>query len=382
MKLLVLCWNYATKEKPHIMAYVHNRCKIYQRHKHEVLIFVPSENKSCTYTYDGVRVLKQPFANIKNVVDIFDPDAVILHAPSGWWLKYFFIAKSPKAWVTFMQELQRPIVTWIHGSETLIRAFHDFFSSSWLRANFNRIVSIPVDVVKCMLLRHVLSLSTAVVYVANWTMKMSQKYTNFKHPYTFVVPNPVDTVLFCPQKISPKNAYKALSIRSMEWRYGLDVAVKAFAYSKHITLTILGRGSMEKYLKFLAEKYRAPVKFITNYVRREEMPKFIAQHGVFIAPSRQESQGVAMCEAMAVGLPVIATRVCGIPEFVHNGYNGFLVPPNNPLAIRKAVLRLVNDSGLYEEMSKNAVNFVRENLSQDVIYEKEYKILKMACDIY
>lgn len=377
MRLLIISWTYPDEKRPHAMAFVHNRCKIYQRYGHKVLVFVPSE-KERAYTYDGINVIKKPFAQLQIVAKNFDPDIVVIHAPSGWWLKYFPKSKSLKAWVKYLENLEYPIVTWLHGSETLIRAFHNFFPPFGIKNIANKIVSIPIDVIKCMLLRHLLSMSKAVVYVANWTKEMSQRYTRLKHPFTFVIPNPIDTELFKPQRIDPSNINKALAIRSMEWRYGLDIAIKAFAKLRSASLTILGRGSMMDFLYKLAKKCKAPVKFVTRYVKREDLPKFIASHGIFIAPSRQESQGVAMCEAMAVGLPVIATRVCGIPEFVRDNYNGILVPPDNPKAIRRAVLRLMADQSFYYELSKNAVEFVKRNLSQEVIYKKEYRVFKLA----
>ncbi|MGB9831455.1 MAG: glycosyltransferase family 4 protein, partial [Fervidicoccus fontis] len=176
----------------------------------------------------------------------------------------------------------------------------------------------------------------AVVYVSRWMKSVTERYLHLSHPNSFIVPNPVDTDLFrviIPIKDRPRNA---IAVRSMGYKYGLDIAIIAFSKFPY-KLTIIGKGPLEHYLRSLAKKYNSNVEFNTEGVEHEKLPFIYNQYSLFVAPSRTEAQGVAMCEAMASGLPVVATRVGGIPEFVLNGYNGFLVEPENPLELRKAI---------------------------------------------
>jgi glycosyltransferase involved in cell wall biosynthesis len=110
-------------------------------------------------------------------------------------------------------------------------------------------------------------------------------------------------------------------------------------------------------------------------VPHREMPTLSRGYGFFVAPSRVEAQGVAMCEAMACGLPVIATRVGGIPEFVTDGVEGYLVPPEDPPAIRRAVERLVSDPNRHLAMSRAARERVVRQCSPDVVTRRELAIL-------
>jgi len=120
-------------------------------------------------------------------------------------------------------------------------------------------------------------------------------------------------------------------------------------------------------------------EFILNKnIEHNEMPQFFSGFGYFVAPSRTEAQGVAMCEAMACGLPVIATNVGGIPEFVKNGINGILVPPENAHALRKGIRKLLNDMQLYDSLSENGSKFVEKKLSNKRIYNIEHKIFKLC----
>jgi glycosyltransferase involved in cell wall biosynthesis len=105
------------------------------------------------------------------------------------------------------------------------------------------------------------------------------------------------------------------------------------------------------------------------------MPNLFQQFGFFVAPSRVETQGVAMCEAMACGLPVVATSVGGIPEFVTDGAEGYLVPPESPAALRYAVERLIADPDRYLQMSHAARRRVETACSDTVVTEQELRVL-------
>lgn len=71
--------------------------------------------------------------------------------------------------------------------------------------------------------------------------------------------------------------------------------------------------------------------------------RFLAQADLFLLPSEQESFGLAALEALASGVPVVATDVGGLPEVVRHGETGWLVPVGNPEALAAAVLRLLGD---------------------------------------
>jgi glycosyltransferase involved in cell wall biosynthesis len=84
---------------------------------------------------------------------------------------------------------------------------------------------------------------------------------------------------------------------------------------------------------------------------------------IFVMPSVYESEtfGIAAIEAQAMGVPVIATKVGGIPEAVKDGITGILVPPRDPKSIAEAILKLISDKSLMESMSCEGPRFVAEN---------------------
>jgi glycosyltransferase involved in cell wall biosynthesis len=150
-----------------------------------------------------------------------------------------------------------------------------------------------------------------------------------------------------------------------------------------IELVVVRNGPLRNYLRNIIEKYRASVGFIYEGIPHEELPKYYNEVGFFIAPSRTEAQGVAMCEALACGTPVIATNVGRIPEFVIHGYNGILVDKPSPEKLRKAIITLVEmPIEDYCIMSQNATNFAQRTYSSEIIVPKELYLLSRSIEAY
>lgn len=87
---------------------------------------------------------------------------------------------------------------------------------------------------------------------------------------------------------------------------------------------------------------------------REEVPAMLKAMDIFAFPSFNEGMGKALVEAMYVGLPVVATRVGGVPELIQEGTEGYLVPPRQPEALAEALLGLARDEGLRRAMGAAA----------------------------
>ena len=94
--------------------------------------------------------------------------------------------------------------------------------------------------------------------------------------------------------------------------------------------------------------------------RREDVPAVTAALDVAVLPSYREAQGLVILEAMALGRPVVATNVGGIPEMVEDGVTGLLVPPHDPDALAAAIVRLLTDHPLADILARNGYRLVRE----------------------
>ena len=118
----------------------------------------------------------------------------------------------------------------------------------------------------------------------------------------------------------------------------------------------------------------AAVTFAGERDSAELLPSF----DLFVQPSLYESQGLALIEAMAAGVPAIATDVGGVGDVVRDGETGLLVPPGNPEALSRAVLRLAGDPALAAALAGRASRHVREHFSADTMlaaYARLYREL-------
>ena len=87
---------------------------------------------------------------------------------------------------------------------------------------------------------------------------------------------------------------------------------------------------------------------------------FLREADIFAYPSHHEGMPMAVLEAMACALPIVATSVGGLPDIVHQGINGLLVPPGRPAAIASALYNLCLDGDLRSTMGRNAYQIAWE----------------------
>jgi glycosyltransferase involved in cell wall biosynthesis len=99
--------------------------------------------------------------------------------------------------------------------------------------------------------------------------------------------------------------------------------------------------------------------------QRLDVPDLLQAMDIFVLPSYSEGVSLALLEAMAAGLPVIATAVGGTPEVVTDGETGLLIPPRDSDALAGALERLLVDPGWAKEMGARARGHVEANYSLD-----------------
>lgn len=100
---------------------------------------------------------------------------------------------------------------------------------------------------------------------------------------------------------------------------------------------------------------------------REEVPDLLRAMDLFVLPSLNEGMGKALVEAMFVGLPVVATRVGGVPDLVGEGRSGLLVAPGQPEALAAAILELAADPRRRRDLGARAAQVAREYSVESMI---------------
>jgi len=186
-------------------------------------------------------------------------------------------------------------------------------------------------------------------------------------------------------KISQADRFDIIYFGRIVVGKGGEVLIKAFAeVLKEIpsaTLTFIGDGRHRKFLETLAQELNLQKQIIfADFLEADPLFSRISKADVFCLPSSSEGAPGSIIEAMAIGLPVIATRVGGIPELVIENKTGILVEPNNVKELANALLLLAKDPALRMEMSKSAKTLYKQKYHEDVIKEHWIAIYKQISE--
>jgi glycosyltransferase involved in cell wall biosynthesis len=103
---------------------------------------------------------------------------------------------------------------------------------------------------------------------------------------------------------------------------------------------------------------------------RDDIPTLLAASDLHVHASHQEALPNSIIEAMAASLPVIATRVGGVPELIEDGVNGLLVDPHAPSALGEAILALASDAGRRQTMGELSAAKVRQQFTLERSVER------------
>lgn len=124
-------------------------------------------------------------------------------------------------------------------------------------------------------------------------------------------------------------------------------------YFGELEFAIYGTG---KFFNSLTNKIKgySNIKIKNNFLTQDEVAKLHNQYGIFLCPTRQDAQGVSMCEAMSSGLIPLTSNNTAIPEFVQNKTEGLLCNNEDISSFVEAYETLYNNPEIFSKMSKNA----------------------------
>ena len=235
-----------------------------------------------------------------------------------------------------------------------------------------------------------------VIAISN-NVKSSLENAGFPREKIGVIPPAIDTSLFNPT-LSGERVRASLGINADEEvilfvgnltkTKGVHVLVKAMrtitkVFSKakllivlHVSKDKLGEETRDLRAKINSLHLQKNVVFMGISQR---MPEVIAACDVFVAPflstAGPSDYPLPILEAMAVGKPVVATNVGGIPEIISSDHNGILVRPNDPAHLAEAVVYLLKNIDAAKAIGQTAASFARENFATE-------KVVKMIENVY
>jgi glycosyltransferase involved in cell wall biosynthesis len=139
----------------------------------------------------------------------------------------------------------------------------------------------------------------------------------------------------------------------------IEAFVKVRAHVPNVFLVLVGNGRELDNLKAMSKRLdvEQAIRFITDC---QDVEQCLAGMDLYVQPSLNEGMGRALIEAMAAGVPVVATRVGGIPAVVQDRRNGLLVPPGDAHTLASALLALLESPELARTLAAAAIRTVGE----------------------
>jgi phosphatidylinositol alpha-mannosyltransferase len=175
-----------------------------------------------------------------------------------------------------------------------------------------------------------------------------------------IVPNGVDVSAFSSARARTDlpEGRRILWVNRLDAQKGFPVALAAFSKVlvdvPDASFVVVGEGKDRESLRLLTEPALARVD-MRGAVENAEVPAYHAACEVFVASATgQESFGIAVVEAMAAGLPVVASDIPGYREVVTDGVDGLLVPPRDPEALAAGLVRVLGEPELAKRLGEAA----------------------------
>ncbi|MDK1389752.1 FkbM family methyltransferase [Sinorhizobium sp. 8-89] len=195
-----------------------------------------------------------------------------------------------------------------------------------------------------------------------------------------IIHNPIDDQLFAFHEKPAEQRGKILSIRPFASRtYANDLSVEAilalqpWEFFKNLEIRIVGDGP-------LFEEITAPLAGIGNvtcerrFLTQAEIAAVHQEYGVFLVPSRMDSQGVSRDEAMSSGLVPVTSRVAAVPEFVDDSC-GYLAEPEDAEGLARAIMDLWENPDVFLRKSRAAAERVRRQSAYESVIAAELALI-------
>jgi glycosyltransferase involved in cell wall biosynthesis len=151
--------------------------------------------------------------------------------------------------------------------------------------------------------------------------------------------------------------------------YLIPGAAKVIAEFSNVTFAVAGGGELQRDLAGQAEEAGISDRFLLlGY--RDDVECLLKAADIFVMPSLREGTSIAILEAMAAGVPVVATEVGGNPELIVDRVTGMLVPPRDHEALSGAITRLIRDDALRNRIIQEGRQKVLAEFSEEVNLER------------
>ncbi len=252
--------------------------------------------------------------------------AILSSAADAFYFQHIGVALKYRRW---LGQLDAPKVASARGSDVRIESI----DSPWVAEGLREVLP-QLDRIHCV--SHELA-----EHCRSFGARPEQLY---------VAPTGVDLELFTPRPVPPRPdglALRVLSVGRLHWAKGFEYAIQAIhelrARGHSVAYTIVGpdQGALKSLRLAIRDLDLEQVVTLAGHLPPQGVRDAIAGADVLVLPSLSEGAPVSAMEAMAMGVPVVATEVGGTLEIVTHGEQGYLVPARDPLGLADAIERLI-----------------------------------------
>jgi glycosyltransferase involved in cell wall biosynthesis len=196
-------------------------------------------------------------------------------------------------------------------------------------------------------------------------------------PKIVVIPQGVNQEFYSLE--GKKKKYDLISIGTFTNRKGhfflVDVIEKLNEIIPNITLAIIGSKCESTYFNELLGRIKKNdlEKCISLFpdLSFKDTLEILDQSGIFVLHSQEESQGIALCEAMAAGKPIVSTKVGGIPDVIEHGINGLLSEYGEVDIFTNNILTILTNKKYYESIALNnrtkSLKYKWDTIANDIL---------------
>jgi len=355
---LLLTHQYPSYEDLYRNGFVHTRVAAYAARGTTVDVFRLRPDEAVSYhEFEDVNVISGSQEVLHRMLSSGRYQSVLVH----------FLDEA--MWGVLQHHIERvKVFVWVHGFE--IQPFHrrDNFENEQQRDKAK--VQSKARLTFWRSLLRQMPDNLTLIFVSKYLAEVTMEDFGFRLPDSRyrVIHNAIDTDLFAYHKKSAEQRKKILSIRPYTSRtYANDLSVRAILalsekpYFKDLEFRMVGDGR-------LFDEVLEPIRAFDNvhierrFLTHVEIAAFHREYGIFLCPSRMDTQGVSRDEAMASGLVPVTNAVAAIPEFVDETC-GMLAPQEDAVGLAESIGKLYHSPELFSAMSAAAAARVRRESS-------------------
>lgn len=222
----------------------------------------------------------------------------------------------------------------------------------------------------------------AVQAISNYLASLAKQLGFLGTPV--VVPNGVDIEKFIdsnPPKQFPRNGKEIVLINTsrLVYKNAHDIVIRALRYlpGNVVYKNVAQQGDLGEELLALAKKEGVSDRvFLLPGLPMSRIPEWLHAGDILVRPSRSEGLGSSFLEAMAAGLPIVATPVGGIPDFLKDRVTGFFCRVDDPESLSEQIKFIINPNNkiFVDKIVNSALSLVKEKYSWQTVAEDMRKI--------